>query len=79
MQWNTYNDALVKRGEILLDFSTLETWNHEVKRMNVGKRGAPYTYPESLITVLATSDSSSISPIDSLKECYEVYLSTSMG
>jgi len=54
MQWNTYNDALVKRGEILLDFSTLETWNHEVKRMNVGKRGAPYTYPESLITVLAT-------------------------
>lgn len=49
MNWSKYNDSLVKRGEILLDFSILKGWKREVKLMNSGKRGRPFTYPNSLI------------------------------
>lgn len=54
MNWSVYNDSLVRRGEILLDFSILEGWNREVKGMNDGRRGRPFTYPDSLIRLLAS-------------------------
>lgn len=49
MNWSIYNDSLVRRGEIL-DFSVLENWDTEVRRMNDGRRGRPFTYPCSLIS-----------------------------
>lgn len=54
MNWSVYNDALVRRGEVLLDFSILDSWDREVKLMNAGRRGKPFTYPDSLIRLLAS-------------------------
>jgi len=45
--WKEYNDALVRRGEILLDLSFLANWSKELKAMNEGKEGARYRYPSS--------------------------------
>jgi len=50
--WGKYNDALVRRGEILFDFSTINNWKQELKQLNKGKVGEPYHYPNSLIMLL---------------------------
>jgi len=54
MDWSVYNDSLVRRGEVLLDFSVLEGWDREVELMSAGRRGRPFTYPDSLIRLLAS-------------------------
>jgi transposase len=51
--WKTYNNQLVKRGELLLSLDFVENWEKELEEMNRGKRGKPYEYPESLIGFLA--------------------------
>jgi len=51
-EWGKYNDALVRRGEILLDSSTINNWKQELKQPNKGKVGEPYHYPNSLIMLL---------------------------
>jgi len=56
--WGKYNDALVRRGEILLDFSTINNWKQELKQLNKGKVGEPYHYPNSLIMLLGLIESS---------------------
>ena len=51
--WSMYNEQLVKRGEFLLDLDFVEKWDDEIKVMNLGKRGAPYLFPNSLIELQA--------------------------
>ena len=51
--WEGYNEALVKRGLILLDLDFVTSWSKELKAMNERKEGARYTYPESFIKLLA--------------------------
>lgn len=51
--WREYNEALVRRGEILLDMDFIDTWPDELAKMNEGKVGKPFDYPESLIRLLA--------------------------
>jgi len=51
--WKEYNEALVRRGEILLDMDFIDTWPDELAKMNDGKVGKPFDYPESLIKLLA--------------------------
>ena len=51
--WHSYNEALVRRGELDLDSSVLEEWKRELKKANDGKVGEPYHYPESYIRLLA--------------------------
>jgi len=51
--WEGYNEALVKRGLILLDLDFVTNWSKELKAMNERKEGARYTYPESFIKLLA--------------------------
>jgi Transposase DDE domain len=51
--WHSYNEALVRRGELELDSSVIEEWNGELKKANNGKVGEPYRYPESYIRLLA--------------------------
>ncbi len=34
--WREYNEHLVRRGEILMDFSFLERWEEELAEMNRG-------------------------------------------
>lgn len=45
-------DKYVRRGLFLFDFSFLEGWPKELKRMNRGKVGTPFTFPESFIEFL---------------------------
>ena len=51
--WKGYNEALVKRGLILLDLDFIADWSRELKTMNERKEGARYRYPESLVKLLA--------------------------
>lgn len=47
--WIAYNEELVVRGEFYLDMDWVESWDEELDRMNEGKRGKPFDFPESLI------------------------------
>lgn len=51
--WPVTNEQLVKRGEYLLDTSFVSNWDEEVNKMNLGKCGAPYLFPNSLIELQA--------------------------
>src|SRR3990170_8774702 len=51
--WEGYNEALVKRGLILLDLDFVTNWSKELEAMNDGKEGGRYRYPESFIKLLA--------------------------
>jgi len=42
----------VKRGEILLDLRILDRWDSELERMNKGKEGGRYVYPEIFVRLL---------------------------
>ena len=52
MNWNKYNESLVKRGEILLDFDVIDNWDVELEEMNKGKEGRKFVYPASFIKLL---------------------------
>ena len=39
MNWNKYNESLVKRGEVLLDFDVIDNWDKELEEMNKDKEG----------------------------------------
>lgn len=51
--WKGYNEALVKRGSIIIDLDFVAGWQRELKAMNNGKEGGRYRYPESFIKLLA--------------------------
>ena len=46
-------EQLVKRGEYLLDLDFVERWNQELAEMNLGKVGALFKFPNSLIQLQA--------------------------
>ena len=52
INWSEYNESLVKRGEMLFDSDFLQNWRAELKKMNEGKEGPHYQYPNSLILLL---------------------------
>jgi IS5 family transposase len=52
VDWPSYNELLVRRGQVLLDFDVVDKWDYELSQMNQGKVGEPYCYPESFIQLL---------------------------
>jgi Transposase DDE domain len=50
--WKKYNEYLVKRGEVLLDFDVIDNWHVELEKMNEGKKGRKFVYPDSFIKLL---------------------------
>lgn len=52
MNWNKYNESLVKRGEVLLDFDVIDNWDSELEKMNKDKEGRKFVYPDSFIKLL---------------------------
>ena len=52
MNWKRYNESLVRRGEILLDFDVVDNWNYELENMNKNKKGRKFVYPDSFIKSL---------------------------
>ncbi len=51
--WKMYHEELVTRGEFYFDFDFLDRWDDELAEMNHGKRGRPYSYPNSLFLWLS--------------------------
>ena len=51
--WREYNEKLVRRGELYLSLDFLDNWDKELERMNKGKRGRPFEYPEQFIMFMA--------------------------
>jgi len=51
--WKETNEKYVKIGYFYFKPEFLFTWNDELSRMNAGKVGQPYLYPESMIKFLA--------------------------
>jgi hypothetical protein len=52
MNWSTYNQSLVRRGEILLGFDVIDNWDNELKEMSQGKIGEPFHYPNTFLLLL---------------------------
>ncbi|MEM4126684.1 MAG: hypothetical protein QW508_03880 [Conexivisphaerales archaeon] len=54
MSWHDYNEALVERGSMILDFSFLDSWKEELREMNgSNKVGRRFVYPDSYIEFLS--------------------------
>lgn len=53
LQWKLYNPHLVERITKLWDFSYLETWQEDLRKMNVLKVGRPFKFPTPFILFLA--------------------------
>lgn len=51
--WVKTNEEYVIRGTFYLDFSFRDNWDKELKKMNQGKRGGQYLFPDSFIKWLA--------------------------
>lgn len=44
-----YQDELLRRYEIYIDLDWVDSWNDELEEMNLGKRGKPFEFPNSMI------------------------------
>lgn len=52
MSWKRYNDSLIRRGQVLLDFDVIDNWKSELEEMNKNKEGRKFVYPDSFIRLL---------------------------
>ncbi|MGC1927439.1 MAG: transposase [Candidatus Nitrosopolaris sp.] len=52
VNWDIYNKSLVRRSEMVLDFDVIDNWNNEPDKMNHGKEGTSYRYPDSFVQLL---------------------------
>ena len=52
VNWHNYNESLVRRSEVVLNFDIIDSWHNELDKMNDGKEGASYRYPNSLFNCL---------------------------
>src|SRR6478672_6372824 len=52
MNWPSYNQSLVRRGEILLGFDVIDNWDSELEEMNKDKIGEPFHYPNTFLLLL---------------------------
>ena len=52
MNWSSYNQSLVRRGEILLGFDVIDNWDSELKEVNKDKVGEPFHYPDTFLLLL---------------------------
>ena len=53
MDWDSVDERLIKRGELLLSLEFLESYEDELKTMNCGKEGRPFTLTSSHMMFLA--------------------------
>ena len=52
IHWPSYNQSLVRRGEILFAYDFLDIWDDDLARMNENKNGKKYKFPDSFILVI---------------------------
>jgi len=53
VDWDSVDERLIKRGELLLSLDFLERYEDELKSMNRGKEGHPFTLTNSHVAFLA--------------------------
>ena len=51
--WKTINHSLVTRGELIMSWDVIDSWQEELESMNERKEGNPFVYPESFMQALA--------------------------
>ena len=51
--WGAYERKLVMRGEILIPIDVAEEWRWQLDKMNVGKEGSAFLYPDAMIECLS--------------------------
>ena len=54
MNWQSVDDRLIRRGELLLSLDFLERYDEELGAMNCGKVGRPFSLTRSHIVFLAS-------------------------
>ena len=52
IHWPSYNQPLVRHGEILFSYDFLDVWDNHLARMNENKNGKKYQFPDSFILVI---------------------------
>ena len=52
VKWSTYNQSLVRRGELAIAFDVINNWDTELKEMNKDKVGEPFHYPNTFLLLL---------------------------
>jgi hypothetical protein len=53
VKWSSYNQSLVRRGEILLGFDVINNWDTELKEINEDKVvDEPFHYPNTFLLLL---------------------------
>ena len=52
IHWPSYNQSLVRRGEILFAYDFLDIWDDNLDRMNENKKGKKYSFPDSFILII---------------------------
>jgi Transposase DDE domain len=52
VNWSTYNQSLVRRGELVIAFDVIDNWDAELKEMNKDKVGEPFHYPNTFLLLL---------------------------
>ena len=50
--WPSYNQSLVRRGEILFSYDFLDIWDADLAMMNENKNGKKYQYSDSFILII---------------------------
>jgi len=53
MGWKKTDERLIRRGELILDTSLLESHEEELKTMNKGRRGRPYLLADTYVQLLS--------------------------
>jgi len=53
MAWKETDERLIRRGELILDPSLLESHEQELKTMNKGRRGRPYLLANTYVKLLS--------------------------
>jgi hypothetical protein len=53
VNWSKTNQNYVRRGTLYFSLEFLDNWDDDLQKMNSGKRGHPFEYPEQFIWFLA--------------------------
>jgi len=52
INWNQYNEKLVRRGEIIMSFDVIDNWHKELHVMNHNKKDRKFDYLDSFMKLL---------------------------
>ncbi|MGI0066787.1 MAG: IS5 family transposase [Nitrosotalea sp.] len=52
VDWHQYNEKLVRRGEILISYDVIKSWDKELAEMNRKKKGRRFLFPDSFMKLV---------------------------